>query len=418
MKKWVASPSVRVSLLLFVALRLCLFVWGVVAISVNPIPETADETVRPYLGERPLVVGWSSLLAGPWQRFDGQRYMRIARDGYAQEEDSVFPPLYPLLVRAVSWPMGGGTVGRLTAGLLLSNLATLALFILFHHVTWHVVGEQFATRALVYLAIFPSAFFWFAPYTESLFMVLTLGCLWLGRPHADGEVGKVRWVWAGVLGFLAALTRLTGWVLVVPLLIGYLGIRLKGQHLEIQGQDLKITHLGKWIRQIAVDPFVYLCLLPAIGTASFIGWRWWVGLPPLSHVYQQYWYQVTGFPGRDIFVALNTLFLDGSARAGDFMLLPDLLMVLLLTAVTILTLRKYGLQYGIYCALLLFFILLPASDLKPLYSFTRYALAFFPLFWAFAEWGENPWLNRLILYPSITFYLYLSGQFLAWGWVA
>jgi hypothetical protein len=32
--------------------------------------------------------------------------------------------------------------------------------------------------------------------------------------------------------------------------------------------------------------------------------------------------------------------------------------------------------------------------------------------------GRNPWINRLILYPAIAFYLYLSGQFFIGGWVA
>jgi len=58
------------------------------------------------------------------------------------------------------------------------------------------------------------------------------------------------------------------------------------------------------------------------------------------------------------------------------------------------------------------------TDLKPLYSFSRYALSFFPMFWVWGNAGKNPWLNRLILYPSLLLLLYFSGQFFIWGWIA
>jgi hypothetical protein len=32
--------------------------------------------------------------------------------------------------------------------------------------------------------------------------------------------------------------------------------------------------------------------------------------------------------------------------------------------------------------------------------------------------GERPSINRLILYPFLLLYLYFSGQFFVWGWVA
>ena len=74
--------------------------------------------------------------------------------------------------------------------------------------------------------------------------------------------------------------------------------------------------------------------------------------------------------------------------------------------------------YGLYTVMLLFFMLLPVSEFKPLYSFSRYTLAFFPTFMILAQAGKNPWINRLILYPSFILYLYFSGQYFLWGWVA
>ena len=58
------------------------------------------------------------------------------------------------------------------------------------------------------------SFFFSAVYTESLFLALSAGCFYLAR--------RERWVWAGVLGGLAAATRSIGVLLVVPLAVLYL----------------------------------------------------------------------------------------------------------------------------------------------------------------------------------------------------
>jgi len=39
--------------------------------------------------------------------------------------------------------------------------------------------------------------------------------------------------------------------------------------------------------------------------------------------------------------------------------------------------------------------------------------AFFLLGWVGAR---SPWLNRLILYPSLALWLFLSANFVLWGW--
>ncbi len=357
--------------------------------------------IRPYLNEPILDSGVTGLLLGPWQRFDSQHYLRIARQGYANEADSVFPPLYPLATRALGSLAGGGPAANLAAAIFISNLAFLGLLILLHRVTETELNPKLAARTLVYLALFPTGFFLLAPYTESLFILLALGSIWAARK------GKF-WL-AGGLGLLASLTRLTGWILAVPL-----------------AYEWWRQQSGKW--QVAsfthhVSRFTHHTLfattLPAMGTAVFLLWRWWVGLPSLAMIYEQYWYQTTGFPGRDLATTVNTFFFGGTARAGEFTLVIDFLAVFLLLGTTIWTFRRLGATYGLYSALLLLFMLLPTSEnFKPLYSFSRYTLAFFPTYMLLGLAGERPWLNRLILYPSIILYLYFSGQYFLWGWVA
>ena len=392
----------RKGVLVFVAARLFFTLWAALMALLLPPPVPVDEGVRPYLQEPQLNEGTAGLLLGPWQRFDTQHYMRIARDGYTNEEDSVFPPLYPWLVRGVSALFGGSAAARLIVGLLISNLATLGLLILLYRVAAAELGPDSATRVLVYLVLFPTGFFLFAAYTESLFLLLALGSFWAGR--------NGRFPLAGILGFLAAATRLTGWVLVVPL--AYFVIR----------EPLSIIRHGSRITAHGLRLTVYRLLftaLPPLALVLFIVYRWQLGLPPLTEMYGRYWHQSTGVPGRDVGTAVQTLFFGGNVRRSEIIALAlDFASTLLLAVTTILAFRRLGVGYGLYAAMLLLFILLPTSPVKPLYSFSRYTLAFFPTFLLMAQWGRKSWAHRLILYSSLTLTLFYSGQFFIWGWVA
>jgi hypothetical protein len=141
-------------------------------------------------------------------------------------------------------------------------------------------------------------------------------------------------------------------------------------------------------------------------------------LPSLSAVYQEYWYQTTGIPGTDLIRAMGTIVTGSGPRMGEFTLVFDFVTLMLLVATTVLVFRHLGPTFGLYNAMMLLFMLLPVSELKPLYSFSRYALAFFPSFMLAAMLGRNPWVQRLILYPSFALYFYFSGQYVMWGWVA
>lgn len=392
--RWWQDTAVKHGLLIFITLRAGLTLWAVLVLLVQPLPPQPDEGLRPYQGQPILSSGGAGWLLGPWQRFDALHYTAIAANGYQNEADSVFPPLYPWIIRAAAFPFGSSHTAHMAAAILVANLACLGLFIVLHKVTEAEIGPEHATRATVYLALFPTAFFLFAPYTESLFLLLASGSLWAARRGTFWQ--------AGLLGMLASLTRLTGWVLVIPLAYEFWQQRGKA---------------GEWRQTKAVGEGTAV-LLPGLGTFLFLVYRWAVGLPAMSTMYNTYWYQQTGLPGYDLWRALQTMFLGGVARAGEFTLWFDFFCALLLLATTILAFRRLGVTWGLYAALLLFFMLLPTSELKPLYSFSRYALAFFPTFFLLARWGKNPWINRLVLYPSFILYLYFSGQFFIWGWVA
>jgi hypothetical protein len=358
---------------------------------------------RPYLGEPQLSEGVSGKLLGPWQRFDTMHYLRIARQGYESVADSVFPPVYPLGMALIGFlfsdflPVG---VGNLLGGLLFSNLACIGLLILLYKITAEEMDEGAARKTVLFLAVFPTSFFLLAGYTESIFILLALGSFWSAR--------KGRFWLAGLLGFVAALTRLTGWVLVVPLAYEYYRQFIADEERPFSIQAIFSKVQG---RSLVYLPAIFL---PPLGLIIFYLIREVLGLPPIGPVYENYWLQTIGIPGQDIITVVERM-LTGRARLTHIF---DFFCTFLLIGTMILAIRRLGPSFGIYSAAFLFFMFLPASSQKPLYSFARYSLAFFPTFMVLAGMAKNPWVNRLIFYTSVALLLFFSGQFFVWGWVA
>jgi len=389
LRRNLSDPSIRYALIVYTASRLFLTLWALVVLAFRPQPQMPDEILRPYLDQPRFTEGVAGALLGPWQRFDTLHYMRIAESGYEVEEDSVFPPLFPAVMAGVGWmlsPILPQAERNLMGAIIISNIAFIGVLILLFRLTIRELDSESAVRTIVYLAIFPTSFFLLAAYSESLFILLAVGSIYSARKDR---------IWlAGCLGLLASLTRLTGLVLVLPLAYEYLSRR-----------EFKVSK---------IDPASIAVLLPFVGSAAFLLWRSSAGLPPLGNIYEQYWFQTTGIPGVDMFRAIVQM-IKGEAALTLFF---DFFCALLLLATTIAAFRKLGATFGLYSAGLLLFILLPASELKPLYSFSRYTLAFFPTFIILGRFSTTPWRKRIVIYPSIALLLYFSGQFFMWGWVA
>ena len=105
-------------------------------------------------------------------------------------------------------------------GVLISNVAFLGALALLYQLVQLDFSRAVARRTLLYLALFPTAFYFSAVYSESLFLLVSVGSLYAAR--------RDRWWIAGVLGFLAALTRSQGVLLLIPLAI--LFMRQQGWH--------------------------------------------------------------------------------------------------------------------------------------------------------------------------------------------
>src|SRR6266487_4430415 len=141
-----------------------------------------------------------------WDRWDALRYLSIAQYGYKTPFDFAFFPLFPLLTALITPPLGSWSY--LAVGMLISNAALLGTLVVLYQLAADIGGELVARRTLLYLCIFPTAFFFFAAYNESLFLLLITGAfLALRRQRC--------WL-AVLLGSLATLTRPPRLILFLP----------------------------------------------------------------------------------------------------------------------------------------------------------------------------------------------------------
>lgn len=148
-------------------------------------------------------------------RWDSFAYLGVATHGYRLKQDNpcaniVFFPLYPFLLHSVA-PLTRGNY--IFAGWILSTLFLFGAVCVFYNLLQEFHPSLDPETPIFYLLIFPTAFFLNAVYTESLFLFLSLLTFYYAL--------KGRFGVAGVFGFLAALTRVTGVLLFVPVVWEY-----------------------------------------------------------------------------------------------------------------------------------------------------------------------------------------------------
>jgi Mannosyltransferase (PIG-V) len=164
------------------------------------------------VGRNPaLTSGADGPLVRSLTSWDGWWYLGIARSGYHVEplvggyHDYAFLPAWPALIRVLSWPWPdyAGLVAVVCANVLF--VVGITLLVQLGRV---VLDDERAIRGAALLALLPFSAVFSMAYAESLFLCLSAGALLAAE--------RDRRVLAGVLVALAALTRLQGAALALP----------------------------------------------------------------------------------------------------------------------------------------------------------------------------------------------------------
>ena len=317
-----------------------------------------------------------------WRKWDAGHYLKIAEEGYSSGGQQIaFFPLYPYLVKALS-PI---FKSYMLSALVISNLAYAAAAYFLYRIVRLDYEKDDAWRAVMYLSIFPTAYFLHAAYTESLFLALSIGSFYYGRTN--------KWWLSGVLGMLAAGTRLVGIILLPVLIVEYLSQK------EYKLSGIRVDFL--WLLLIGLGLISYLVLNYSVsGDPLYFlevqqeSWSRKLALP-----FEGFLNTFTGSPGRSA----------SGAFAGD---LAEAVFAILGLIGSVYSFFRLRLSYSLY--LIITWLVITSSALW--ISIPRFTLTMFPLMILMALLGRRKGINFIIVFLSlICFSLFLS-QYLRFRW--
>jgi hypothetical protein len=139
-------------------------------------------------------------------RYDSGWYHGIASQGYQYRgvgrNNVAFFPVYPLLMRAGGWVLGGKQQDYYFAGIVISWLAFAGAMTLLYRLALLDLPHRAALRAVCYAALFPFAFFFGLVYSESVYLLALVATVYALRTR--------RWLAAAGAGAVMTATRVTG----------------------------------------------------------------------------------------------------------------------------------------------------------------------------------------------------------------
>jgi hypothetical protein len=317
----------------------------------------------------------SRQLFEPWARWDASHYLDISVFGY-RANLIVFFPLYPGLVGALNAVLGDPTI----AAFVVSGIASLLVGPILFRLVAADEGPAIALRSVWFLLIFPTAYFLHIGYAEALFIALALGSLLAARTD--------RWWWAGILGALAALTRINGLLLVPALMV----------EAVVQWWPERRGWRWRWLA-IGIVPLGFLGYL-ALNQALY-------GNPVAFLSFQAAdWDRSLSPP----WVGIGALF-DPAVRA-PLAWIAELAFVALALVGVIVSAFRFRPTWTVWMA----GNLLLVTSTTVVMSVPRFSLLLFPLYAWFAVLARSRGLAVLITLLSVSTLLFFAGRFALGAW--
>jgi mannosyltransferase PIG-V len=312
-----------------------------------------------------------------WARWDSRWYVEIAQHGYSyapNEQSSVaFFPLYSVLMRLLSIPLGGDRTALVVAGMIISNVALLATLAVLVRLAATEMDMPLAERVPIFLLVWPTSIFLSAVYPESLFLLLATVAFLSARTG--------RWRVAGMAAALATLTRPFGILVAVALLF-------------------EVARRPAGGRRTAL---AWLALAPVAALGWWAYLTWLTGEPFAYLITQTRFRRAPSLP----FGAVGELF---DPAAYSFPYLVGALFVLAMVLVVI-AWRRMRPTLPAYATLVLTFVMATGT----LSSSMRYELAIFPVLFSVAVLGRRAGLTYVTIGTALT--LVLGAMFSRQFWI-
>ena len=211
------------------------------------------------------------------QRWDAAHYIHLIEEGYQGYTENgqhlflVFFPGYVWAARLLRLVIPSTAL----AGTALSCLCYGGACCYLYRLAGEAYNSRVARDALLYMSLFPFSFFSGLVMTEGLFLLATTGACWYAW--------RGKWLAFGLFGALAALTRMTGLLVIA---VGV--IRLLEAYRPLEPPVGK--SLGRCWKPLLLR--LPLTLLPAAGTLLYLLLNLWVDGDPFAFAsHQEHWHQ-------------------------------------------------------------------------------------------------------------------------------
>ncbi|MBI3262359.1 MAG: glycosyltransferase family 39 protein [Acidobacteria bacterium] len=288
--------------------------------------------------------------------------------------------MYPKLTGYLGTLMGGGIANYFFAGIIVSWVAFLGAMVVLYLLARLDLTEEEATRAVLYSAVFPFAFFFGVIYAESVFLLFTLWAFYGFRTRG--------WLIGGLAGGVATATRPNG-IYALPAVAWIAFTHARNDRRQAIKAAVAVALFTSGI--VLYSLFVY------IKTGS-----------PLEWVYsiQRWNYHPGGIPGVqlvNLIVALGTRPFDylTTGKTAPYDTLNGLAAIVLVLSIPGIWWR-FGAGYGLFVA---------ANLWVPLSSgwyegLGRYCSVLFPFFMLLAAWSSRlpPAFHSAVLVTFATLY--------------
>lgn len=307
-----------------------------------------------------------------WNLWDSPHYIEIAQYGYGHQiEDGnfymlVFFPLYPVLIRIFSMFLHNYIV----SGLVVSTLSYCFGCMLMYKLVAIDYSKPIAKKSVMFMSVFPFAFFFGGIMTESLFFLLVIATFLAIRQH--------RWFAVGILGMLSALSRSFGVLMIIPAAVEWIqtyhpvslirekNFRLLGSHV-VRALPIIIIPVGTLIYlyinyQTAGDPFIFL---------KYQREHWYQELQFFGKTTNMLWSRTMAFSDR--WTDITSLFM------------PELILIPIFAGIILYSVRR---TRSMYVAFMFVYFIFNVGASWPL-SMSRYLSCMFPVFWVIAEFTDR-----------------------------
>ncbi len=384
-------------------------IWGCLRLLTSAWVATISP-LRPLTGIEQSIALWppagsftlwlERVFLAPWNRWDATYYLSIVLQGYGSGDGTAsFHPLFPWLARPFFVLTGHPMVGLLSV----SSLAALGTMVAFSRLAALDLPPAGVQRSLLMFVFFPPAFILFAPYTESLFLLCSILCLFWARQRS--------WWLAGLAGGLATLTRQTGLLLFVPLL---------WELWEASGRKPRRLLKG-WRDGLSLSLIPAALLVWLLYRAFALGdvRPDWSSLQGLifsvfisSDTSQVVPHQAFLWPWESLTIALLHVW-----RTAQFSLMVDLVVAGLFVGFLVAAWPALRPTYRLYCLVIaIASFSYHTGPFYPYIALPRHLLVAFPVFIGLGAVVRNRWLWLLIWTLELAGFLFLALLYVIEGW--